>query len=281
MSALKLGSSGLAVESLQSDLNKLIGAGLVVDGQFGAHTFKAVEDYQTNNGLTVDGIVGPLTAASIAALLGGTVIVNPPTIHYPFYIDGYHGDAFTSWTDIVNSGVVMISHKATQGAHNKDSEIAHRWPLMAQHGLMRQAYLFYNFGEGVNAQVDNYFSVVDPLWIGTDKPHELDLGEVDLQPSQQLWDEALGILQIMEKRSGKIPWVYGSEGILNQYNLPAEFARYPLCVADYSHKPPRIVSPWNGKFIAHQYSESGTVAGIGNACDLDYFNGTLDELKAL
>lgn len=62
---LRRGSSGDEVKKLQSLLNDKSGAGLNVDGNFGAKTEAAVKEYQKNNGLTVDGIVGAKTWASL------------------------------------------------------------------------------------------------------------------------------------------------------------------------------------------------------------------------
>jgi len=52
------------VTQLQQLLNDN-GAGLTVDGDFGAGTFTAVENYQRAHGLSVDGVVGPNTKASL------------------------------------------------------------------------------------------------------------------------------------------------------------------------------------------------------------------------
>lgn len=284
MSIIRLGDNGIAVEALQSELNKL-GASLIVDGAFGPKTLAAVKLFQSNANIAVDGIAGPITQRAIGAALAATPppVVTPPSgiITNPKFIDISHGDDVTSWEDIVNAGYVMVSHKASQGKSFQDNRIASRWPLMGNVGLMRQAYCFYNFGEGITAQYDNFMRSI-PFWLPSDKPHMLDFGEVDLAPSQQLWDEGLGLLESLFKVSGKLPWLYGSEGLLNQYNLPAEFAKYPLWVADPTYTPPRHVSPWNGSFIAHQYIlDTGIVPGVGNGCDIDYFWGTLDKLKAL
>ncbi|KXH81984.1 peptidoglycan DD-metalloendopeptidase family protein [Sporosarcina sp. HYO08] len=63
------------VRHLQQSLNKL-GYSLTVDGIYGAETTKAVLDYQKKNGLTDDGVAGPLTVAaiekSIAAIITAT-----------------------------------------------------------------------------------------------------------------------------------------------------------------------------------------------------------------
>lgn len=57
---LKMGSKGPDVKDLQQTLNSK-GYSLTVDGDFGKLTHLAVKNFQRTNGLTDDGIVGPLT----------------------------------------------------------------------------------------------------------------------------------------------------------------------------------------------------------------------------
>ncbi|GAB6118829.1 hypothetical protein JCM16816_24260 [Thermoanaerobacter brockii subsp. lactiethylicus] len=70
---LKLGSTGNGVKILQETLN-IIGYSLVEDGQFGTRTQAAVKDFQSKNGLTVDGIVGPQTWQKLGSKLTRTYI---------------------------------------------------------------------------------------------------------------------------------------------------------------------------------------------------------------
>jgi N-acetylmuramoyl-L-alanine amidase len=69
--SLRLGDRGETVKKVQQrlrDWRYYFGA---VDGIFGAQTQRAVMDFQRKNGLAVDGIVGPATAAKIGISLAG------------------------------------------------------------------------------------------------------------------------------------------------------------------------------------------------------------------
>lgn len=72
---IRRGSEGELVKQLQARLNELTGAGLTVDGIFGAKTESAVLHFQELRGLTADGIVGPKTWQA----LGVSGNTNPPT----------------------------------------------------------------------------------------------------------------------------------------------------------------------------------------------------------
>lgn len=61
----KKGDSGEEVKNTQAALNQVNDTNLKTDGDFGKKTDRAVRTYQRTAGLTVDGIVGPKTAASL------------------------------------------------------------------------------------------------------------------------------------------------------------------------------------------------------------------------
>ena len=58
-----------SVAALQADLNKLAGAGLTVDGWFGARTGAALKAFQATHGLVADGLIGPASWQAIDAAL--------------------------------------------------------------------------------------------------------------------------------------------------------------------------------------------------------------------
>ena len=61
------GDKGNAVRAVQNALNRIMGAGLAVDGSFGDKTKKAVKNFQKAVGITQDGKVGSQTKGKFAA----------------------------------------------------------------------------------------------------------------------------------------------------------------------------------------------------------------------
>jgi len=59
------GATGTAVRRLQRALRRTPNPALAVDGTFGPKTATAVKEFQEGAGLTVDGIVGPMTWAAL------------------------------------------------------------------------------------------------------------------------------------------------------------------------------------------------------------------------
>ena len=74
---LKYGSTGNDVKELQSNLNNR-GYNLAVDGVFGKNTLNAVQDFQVQNKLQVDGIVGGNTWGSLAQPTQSTTTATKP-----------------------------------------------------------------------------------------------------------------------------------------------------------------------------------------------------------
>lgn len=66
---LQRGDTGEQVKRLQRCLNKIMNAGLAVDGSFGPATEQAVKAFQKKHGLAVDGSVGPKTRAELKELM--------------------------------------------------------------------------------------------------------------------------------------------------------------------------------------------------------------------
>lgn len=73
---VRSGSTGSAVKSMQTMLNKVINAGLSVDGVCGTKSVAAIKDFQRAAGLSVDGICGANTWTKLESYYNSGKVLN-------------------------------------------------------------------------------------------------------------------------------------------------------------------------------------------------------------
>src|SRR5258708_33297373 len=104
MNTLQNGSTGGEVTMLQRALS-LLGYNCTVDGNFGPGTQAAVEQFQTSQGRTADGIAGPDTWHALDSLA-------------PRGMDIYHGDS-TNWASLAPH-LQFVNTKCSHWAPSND-----------------------------------------------------------------------------------------------------------------------------------------------------------------
>jgi len=75
-------------------------------------------------------------------------------------LDISHHNDVSSWDDVVAAGIVGVIHKATEGTGYTDPMYLKRRAPATAAGLLWGAYHFAHGGESIQAQVDNFLSVV-------------------------------------------------------------------------------------------------------------------------
>lgn len=199
-------------------------------------------------------------------------------------IDVSHFQLTIDWTAIAATDIRFCFIKATQGASNVDGTFARNWKAAREVGLLRGAYHFFQPSAPTAVQAESFIRTVGLLEPG-DLPPALDLEVPSAWTGIAPGDRAgLAVewLDTVERRMGVTPIVYLSPAFANEIllNAPA-LARYRVWLAHYtSAAEPHVVKPWDA-WTCWQHTGSGTVPGVTVPVDLDRFNGSLDDLKAL
>jgi lysozyme len=193
-------------------------------------------------------------------------------------IDVSHAQQTVDWNEVRQAGKVFVFIKATDGITYTDPLFAANWSGAKAAGLLRGAYHFYETNDDPAAQAENFLNVVK-LEPG-DLPPVVDIERTKGGESAgQIVRDLQTWLDMIERATGRVPILYTGPGYWDSLGTSA-FGRYPLWVAEYGVQSPKLPAGW-ASWAFWQFSESGTVAGIAGAVDLDLFNGSLAELQAL
>ncbi|HLK19515.1 MAG TPA: GH25 family lysozyme [Bryobacteraceae bacterium] len=199
-------------------------------------------------------------------------------------IDVSHFQGVVDWPRAAASGIQFCFMKATEGAGNVDPRFIQNWKNSRNAGLVRGAYHFFHPAAPASAQANSFLRMVARLEPG-DLPPVLDL-EVPAAwvgiTSQDRAPLAIEWLDTVEKTLGVMPIVYLSPAFATEIlaNAPG-LARFPVWFAHYTTADaPTVVKPWS-TWNFWQYSRDGKIPGVALPVDLDRFNGSLDDLRAL
>lgn len=175
------------------------------------------------------------------------------------------------------AGNTYVFVKVSQGATGVDPDYARNIAGARAAGLYAGSYHFYATDHDAQSQFDNLSGHLD-LKPG-DLPPVVDI-EVLAQNSLPGMDQQLQqFLSLIEGRYAVKPILYSGQNFASQYLKG--FSAYPLWLAEYTSAPaPRMPPDWSA-WTFWQYSQSGSVAGVSGAVDLDRFNGGLDDLRKL
>ncbi len=193
---------------------------------------------------------------------------------------------------IAKAGIVGAIHKAIQG-HFIDGEYAKRRPLAQKAGLEWGAYAF-NTGDPVADQVALFLKIAAP-----DERTSLWLDFEDNKASPMSGEQAREFLDRVDQKIGRACGIYGGNRIREKVEPDDDFfPQHPLWLCQYKlglpdsvtldelNKHISVPKPWS-KYFLLQYTGDGvgprphTVDGLENGADLNAFNGTAADLRAV
>jgi lysozyme len=177
------------------------------------------------------------------------------------------------------AGAEFVFVKASQGLA-PDPDFATLWPAAKEAGLLRGAYHFLTWNTSPEFQASNFYTylkndpgelppVVDFEWWSTVPP--------------TAFDKLYCFLEMLKQLSKKTPIIYTGPSFWQTYGKKDLYwKQYGLWIAHYGVDTPTVPVPWSfWQFWQHSSHGDGARFGMeSKSVDLDYFNGTLDELRA-
>ncbi|MFT5883000.1 MAG: lysozyme [Crocinitomicaceae bacterium] len=211
-----------------------------------------------------------------------------------------HGAGNVNWSAVKSTGTSWVYCKVSGGFSNADSgfvdpKFSSYWPQLEEAKIARGAYCFFNLDGDGQTQAKRFLKFLNAAggMKANDLPPQLDIewtptpSSTPFPNGNQWQEEALEWLTYVEKETGRIPVIYTSQSMV-QNRFDSRFSKYPLWVAayptenpivptsnPYPNYAPKNLGPWAGWTI-WQYSQTGTIAGIGLGQDLDVLKGSIE-----
>lgn len=200
----------------------------------------------------------------------------------PVGLDISRWNKVASWDTLTATGVSFVIVKASEGL-KQDPTFSENWANAKTHGLIRGAYHYFTLvDKDVETQAANFFRVVN--FKKGDLPPILDLDTLEVlrNISLPLLTKISRFLQIMDSTCGRRPIIFlhpENANILSQFG----FDKYPLWIGNYGTEEPYVPLNWK-TWTFWQFTTNELFPGIEPGrfkVDVDQFNGTLQDLKAL
>ena len=187
-------------------------------------------------------------------------------------------------SEVKRAGVKFAFIKATEFPDKKtslyiDERLYENLKGASENGVYWGPYHFFRTHIDPVIQAQAFVETVGQF---TSLPPVLDL-EVAGCKGEQLNTKVRKFLEEVERLTERKPIIYTSSGFWHPYmmyekRVHADWARdYPLWMARYTSLWPTPIYPWVG-WDFWQYSDSGKIPGIKTHVDLNWFNGSEQEL---
>jgi lysozyme len=188
-------------------------------------------------------------------------------------IDVSHFQGIINWDGVKTFGIQFAFIKATDGIGGTDPRLTQNMEGAAKVGIPFGLYHFFRPGQNPAEQATHFLSV-DHTLAQLPPVLDLELGPLTV-PDVEAW------LTAVEDSMSVIPIVYGSPSFLSSHFEDWSGVKtYPLWIAEYTERPKPVTGPW-ANWDFWQHSSTGAVSGISVPVDLNWFNGTVQDLKEL
>jgi lysozyme len=200
------------------------------------------------------------------------------------------------FSQVHGAGYSFAYIKATESTGYASPNFPSQWHGAAAAGMLRGGYHFFDFNADATAQAQHFLAKCPPAKGAL--PPMLDLEATSgVPPADQNVQSVATFLHVVEQATGVRCVLYINYGCWSgTLGATAGFSGHPFWAPSYlsgvnappptastppiMEPPPPQITAW-GTWTFWQYSQSGQVAGVSGAVDLDVFNGSLAQLQAL
>lgn len=200
-------------------------------------------------------------------------------------IDVSHWQREIDWGEVKRSGVKFAFIKATEFPDKRttlfqDEEMRKNIDGASSNGIFWSAYHFFRTHIDPVIQAKVFCETVGDF---TSLPPVLDL-EAAGSKGERLNYKVQQFLNETERITNRRPIVYSSGGFWRSYmayekKSHTDWARaYPLWMAQYTNLWPTPLYPWAG-WEFWQYTDKGKIPGVITHVDLNWFNGSVEDLE--
>ena len=169
----------------------------------------------------------------------------------------------------------FVFMKATEGGDHCDDMFGENLDQARQHGFLCGAYHFFNPATDALRQAD--FFISQARLCRGDLPPVLDVETTGGKDKKELQHGVKQWLDRVEQHYGVKPILYTSYKFKSRYLNDSLFDAYPYWIAHYYVD----TIAYQGAWSFWQHTDVGDVPGIPKRVDLNVFNGSIEELKAL
>jgi lysozyme len=190
-------------------------------------------------------------------------------------------DGTIDWKKVAASGKQFAIIRLGDGLTYIDTQFAINWAGAKAAGLTVGAYQFFRPEDDPVAQADLMLSHLAAVgYVAGDIPPVVDVEVTDGQSNATVLANVDAWLQRIKAKTGRLPVMYSSARVWSLIGNPNPSPLPYLWDAQWGVTCPTLPPEW-GRLRFWQYTDSGSVPGIGDAADLDLYNGSLAELRGL
>lgn len=194
-------------------------------------------------------------------------------------IDVSKWQAVIDWDRVAGSGVRFAFIRVSDGSRVRDERFERNWTEARRVGILRGVYQFFRPGQDVTAQANLVIEAIRAD--GGELAPVIDVEDTDGRSASQVAAAVQQWITLVSAGTGRTPIVYtGPYFWRDQAGNPNQSAS-PLWIAHYTTGCPLISEDVWSRWTFWQYSSSGRVPGISGNVDMNYFNGTMEQLQAM